>query len=333
MSHYSRQWPDVASVRHQARQDWEKQFKRSISIEERIGSSTPWWIVIVALVFFTLSVPHTMVVFNKITPDWGRVAPFGIEFGLLFASFRRRVGKMTMMLWVLEILLFFTAIIVNGAGSLEAVVKSTESVQGQSIAQLIRQLPELPATSQVALILVPVAALIIPIGTVAAGEGLAALVLERRSGDGLLEIRWRESGPAVEYEALRDAAIASGFSAREAKSWATQITGYGLSTKRSKRETSSVQQASSERPVNSRSEQPNRSQESSSGYTKRMDARSVIRGYVSSHPESEAMSLSEIVSAIQLETGIKVGRSSVHNVLHDLIDSEINFSGNGHGTR
>lgn len=218
--------PNVAKVRRDARRDWERQFKRSLSIEERIGRSTPWWIVIVAAVFFALSVPHTMVIFDKITPDVGKAAPFGIEFGLLFASFRRRVGKMTISLWILEILLFMTAIIVNGAGSLEAVVRSTQSVQGLSFAVLIHQLPDLPATSQVALVLVPIAALIIPIGTVAAGEGLAALVLERRAGEDHLDTQWKVVAQVVEFEALRDADIAEGNTPNGAAKWAAQITGF-----------------------------------------------------------------------------------------------------------
>ena len=308
-------YPDVATVRRKARADWERQFKRSLSIEERIGRSTPWWIVIVALVFFALSVPHTMVVFDKITPDVGKVAPFGIEFGLLFASFRRRVGKMTIQLWILEVLLFVTAIIVNGAGSLEAVVKATENVQGQSIAMLVQQLPNLPATSQVALILVPVAALIIPIGTVAAGEGLAALVLERQDGIDLITVRWVEVASEVEFEALRDAAISMGNTPARSIKWAGDIVQMSVATSRTV--TDSI--TDEKRPeIGQRS-----GHQAGRGHTRTMDARDRVRAHLQENPEAVKLSVRDL--------GKRAGVSKT--IAHEELSAfqAVAFSGNGHG--
>ena len=224
------EYPNVTEVRQQARNDWESEFKRRMTIQERIRESIPWWLVIVAGVFFALSVPHTMTVFDKITPGWGKLAPFGIEFGLLYASFRRRVGQRTFQLTVLEILLFLTAILVNGAGSLEAVVASTQDVQGLSVSDLMARMGDLPATSQVALVLVPLAAFIIPIGTVAAGEGLAALALEYRETGNMLLDQWDVVSKDMEFMALRDAAINMGRTPRQAKKWAAEVVELKLET-------------------------------------------------------------------------------------------------------
>ena len=51
-----------------------------------------------------------------------------------------------------------------------------------SFAAIMYQFEHLPATSQAALIMAVLAAFIMPIGTLVAGEGLAAIVLERRLG-------------------------------------------------------------------------------------------------------------------------------------------------------
>ena len=84
------QFLDIPAIRAQAREEWEAKARRALTVQERIGESVPWWLVLIAGVFFLLSVPHTVAVFNKITPLVGYVAPVGVEFGLLYAAFRRR---------------------------------------------------------------------------------------------------------------------------------------------------------------------------------------------------------------------------------------------------
>jgi hypothetical protein len=48
---------------------------------------------VVALVLYGPSASHTAGVFDKLTPDWGFIALVGVEFGLLYAAFRRRLAK------------------------------------------------------------------------------------------------------------------------------------------------------------------------------------------------------------------------------------------------
>lgn len=66
---------------------------------------------------------------------------------------------------------------------------------------------------------------------------------------------------------------------------------------------------------------------SSSGYTKRMDARSVIREFFRQHPDKMNARLDDLLNEIEQESGVKVGRTSIHNVRNELLSMS-----NGHGT-
>src|SRR5260221_7322728 len=176
---------------------------------------------LVALVLYGLSAPHTASVFDKLTPGWGWIAPIGVEFGLLYAAFRRRLGRDTMeqtawTLWALEILLFVTAMLVNGTGAFASVIASTK-LDSLSFSAIIERFSDFPATSQAALIMAGLAAFIIPIGALVAGEGLAALALERHGGADFRESRWREGEFTLIYRAVFVRYLQSGLPDREAK--------------------------------------------------------------------------------------------------------------------
>jgi cell division protein FtsW (lipid II flippase) len=64
-------------------------------------------------------------------------------------------------------------------------------------------------------------------------------------------------------------------------------------------------------PVNEPSE---RTVNPANGYTKQMNARDVIRAYFEQHPDQLDRNLDLLVSDIMAESGVKVGRTSVHNV-------------------
>lgn len=53
---------------------------------------------------------------------------------------------------------------------------------------------------------------------------------------------------------------------------------------------------------------------SANGYSKQMDARSVAREFFERHPEHLTARLDDLVAMIEGETGVKVGRTSIHNV-------------------
>ena len=84
---------DMDTIYRQERRRWLKEEAPRKSIRDVIGESVPYWIILVAAVLYGLSAPHTAGVFDKLTPGWGWVAPVGVEFGLLYAAFRRRLAR------------------------------------------------------------------------------------------------------------------------------------------------------------------------------------------------------------------------------------------------
>lgn len=57
---------------------------------------------------------------------------------------------------------------------------------------------------------------------------------------------------------------------------------------------------------------------SANGYTKQMDSRSIIQQFFANHPEHFNGKLDELVVMIKDETGVKVGRTSIHNVRKEM---------------
>src|SRR5512147_2343735 len=212
---------NMETIYRQERQRWMKDEAPRRSVRDVLISSVPYWIVLVALVLYGLSAPHTASVFDKLTPGWGWIAPIGVEFGLLYTAFRRRVSlsaseKVSWTLRFLEVLLFLTAMLVNGAGAFTSVVTSINLDQ-LSFAALVEQFGNLPATSQAALIMAVLSAFIIPIGTLVAGEGLALLALEQQTGTNYREQRWQEAEFTVIYRAIFVRYMQQGLPERDAR--------------------------------------------------------------------------------------------------------------------
>jgi hypothetical protein len=177
------------------------------------------------------TIPHTSNIFNMLTPGWGFIAPIGVEFGLLYSAFRRRLMKsegstLSWALWAMEILLFTTAILVNGAGSFVYVVEANGLVT-LSFSAILGGFGELPATSQAALIMAGLSAFIIPIGTLVAGDGLADLALEQRDTTNFREQQWQEAEFTVIYRAMFVRYLGQRLTDEEAKKRAlTEVRGY-----------------------------------------------------------------------------------------------------------
>jgi hypothetical protein len=209
---------NIGAIRYKAHQRWLSEQRKRVNFLERVDQSVPWWLVIIAATLFALSAPHTAHTFNQLTPGAGLVAPLAVEFGLLYAAFRRKKYKVAPRMVIgLEIFLFITAIIVNGAGSFSAVVSSA-NLSDLPFGEMIERFGHLPATSQVALALVPIAALIIPIGTAVAGDGLASLITERRETTVIdADVKWAEAAPGILYEAFFDALVTAGCTPGKAK--------------------------------------------------------------------------------------------------------------------
>src|SRR5476651_815201 len=80
---------NVEAIYRQERQRWMREEAPRKSLRDHIAESVPYWIILVALVLYGLSAPHTASIFDKLTPGWGWIAPIGVEFGLLYTAFRR----------------------------------------------------------------------------------------------------------------------------------------------------------------------------------------------------------------------------------------------------
>src|SRR6185295_16551304 len=191
------------------------------SFRDILTGSVPYWIILVAFVLYALSAPHTAGVFDKLTPGWGFIAPVGVEFGLLYAAFRRRLAKsekepLPWTLWALEVLLFLTAMLVNGAGAFSSVIAAVK-LESLSFSSIVEQFGNLPATSQAALVMALLSAFIIPIGAPVAGDGLAALALERRTSSNAKEQAWEEVAFTVVYRALYGRYLKQGIAQNEAR--------------------------------------------------------------------------------------------------------------------
>ena len=84
---------NMETIYRQERQRWLKEEAPRRTFRDILTGSVPYWIILVATVLYGLSAPHTAGVFDKLTPGWGWLAPVGVEFGLLYAAFRRRLAN------------------------------------------------------------------------------------------------------------------------------------------------------------------------------------------------------------------------------------------------
>src|SRR5258708_35844740 len=122
---------DVETIYRDERERWLREEAPRKSFRDVLAATVPYWIIVVAVVLYGLSAPHTAGVFDKLTPGWGFIAPIGVEFGLLYSAFRRRLAKaaseaLPWTLWALALLLFITAMLVNGAGAFSSLGTVTQ---------------------------------------------------------------------------------------------------------------------------------------------------------------------------------------------------------------
>ena len=216
---------DMIQLEQRARRRWERQFKKRRTLIELIALTVPWWVVAIAASFFLLSMNHTAQMFDRAAPGFGWFAPIGVEFALMFTAFRRRqMGKISKSLATLEVLAFCLAVYVNGAGSLISVVSGT-TLSGLTISGLLLSFSGLPATSQAALFLVPFFALVIPIGTKVAGEGIAELIAERKANGDLLTNEWNQVAKTEFGKEILNELVNNGWEVDKARRYAGEYIG------------------------------------------------------------------------------------------------------------
>lgn len=291
---------DIEAIRIQAKQRWIKENRKTYSFLDLVERSVPWWLVLIAAVLYALSAPHTAAVFGQLTPVFGWFAPLAVEFGLLYASFRRKRAKQSgealpKAIWLLEILLFATAILVNGAGSFQAVV-SVVGLRDLPLSEIFAKFATFPGTTQIALVLVPLAAFIIPIGTGVAGEGLAALVFERDRSRDELEARWATDERIVVYRAVYTELIKRQMPIIDARKQAASLSA-GLSAGHPR----TVSRTAENEPPSEIRLIPERTFRATSKLKQKgsdPDARSKVQAYLDEHPEAVSMSVRDLASVV-----------------------------------
>lgn len=303
---------NMEAIYRQERQRWMKEEAPRRSVRDMLTGSVPYWIVLVTLVLYGLSAPHTAGVFDKLTPGWGWIAPVGVEFGLLYAAFRRRLAhaekeQLHWTLWALEILLFVTAMLVNGAGSFSSVIGAI-GLETLSFTAIVEGFGNLPATSQAALVMAVLSAFIIPIGALVAGDGLAILALERRIGNDFQEERWQEVEFTVIYRAVFVRYLQQGIVERDARQRAfAEVRGY-----LGKGNSSGVRLLSAPNGQNGQvaNGQTGQLEQKTDGKKGR------VRAYLDANPDLARLSVNQVLSALK-SAGIQAGRTTVAEVLQE----------------
>ena len=314
---------DIGTLYRKERTRWMREEAPRRSFQDIVAASVPYWIVIVALVLFGLSAPHTAEIFLMLTPRWGVIAPIGVEFGLLYAAFRRRLARsegtrVPWTLWAMEILLFITAILVNGAGAFVSVVSVT-GLDALSFSAILSEFTLFPATSQAALIMAMLSAFIIPIGTLVAGDGLADLTLERREHTSFREARWQEVAFMTVYRALYVHYLSQDHTDTQARKRALSEVRSYLGTERMSavRSLSAPTGHSEQRTLPEPTERTNTtSQNAPSGSVK-----ATVNAYLDNHPELQNLSVNGVLDALQ-SAGVQAGRTSVADVLRERKSTE-----------
>lgn len=167
---------DIDLTYSAARARWFKESAPRRALADWFALITPWSIVIVFAAGHALSAPHTANVMNLITPGMGFIAPIAVEFALIWSAFeiRRARSAQTTPLPAARFLRWFMLIIAvatNATGGLSAVVDGT-GVTDLSAEALWGAFSGLPLVTQVALLMVIVAALAVPITAEATGVRL-----------------------------------------------------------------------------------------------------------------------------------------------------------------
>ena len=299
-------YPNVTEVREQARDDWEKRQRKRQSRVEKFTSLMDFWIVLIVLSFVALSIPHTVKVFDMITPMWGQGAFIGLEVGLLYRSFRGKVARiknepLPRSLQILAWLLFISLVVANGVGAFIAVADSQSVISGMSLSEIFQGWPDLPASAQIALVLVPLAAFMIPIGTIVGGEGLAALLLEARADGDPLDELWIEVAQDIEFVALRDAALNMKRTPAQARKWASSVVGLEQPRK-----------VSGSDAVRTRRDSP------------KMRPSEAVMAYLDATGRDD-LSVRQLADVVSSEIGVKVSKTTAGSVYNEWKDNR-----NGH---
>ena len=199
--------------------------------------------------------------------------------------------------------------LVNGAGAFSSVVSAVQ-LESLSFSSIIEAFGNLPATSQAALVMALLSAFIIPIGALVAGDGLAALALERRTATDHREQAWQEVEFTVIYRALYGRYLQQGIPQVEARQKAhSEVRGY---LGKGSGQVSAVRQLSA--PTGQTEQDSGQPTNGHSGRNRQVKAG--VHAYLDTHPDLEALSVNQVLTALK-DAGVQAGRTTVADVLQE----------------
>jgi hypothetical protein len=319
---------DVAQVHREERARWIKEEAPRRSFADIFGTITPYFIVVVAVVVYALSAPHTAGVMDFLSPGVGWLAPVGVELSIFYLAFegkrrslklvpdkdgRLKPGTLPVLLAALRILMFFVAFATNFTGALNTVVHQA-GINDVSGTELLARFGTLPVTVQAALVMVLVMAVIIPIVADVAGHGIADLVFEGRP-DGVREQRWKKIEVQQTYRAVFVRYEQAGLSTDVARQRAQQdVASYFV-----KLSPLAVMPPSEQPKIadGGRSERP-QLPAGQRGQTRKMsEARLAVREFIRANPDNAKGSVNEVWEKIKA-SGIQAGRTTVAEELAEI---------------
>ncbi len=218
---------NIDTIIEDARQEWQKRENKRRSLEKWLVRLIPIGLIIMAVVFYLLSAPHTAGIVNIITPEYGKLAPIAWELGIVIVSALIEAGWRKTMVFALLWTLVLMSVFINIAGAFIAVIESGSSaaLSSDTFLQLLERYGGLPATYQVVLFLVVPIGAVIPLMAKAVGEILIKLAMGRvkleTESD---EMRWIKERTRVVYGALFNAALKAGAGTATAGNWANAVT-------------------------------------------------------------------------------------------------------------
>lgn len=212
---------NLQKLHDDARNRWlDSQRQGRKNVLSLIEWSVPFWLIVIAAAMYMLSAPHTAAIFDRLTPGFGWVAPLGVEFALLYIAFRQKQVNDPRLV-NLQRMFGVISLIVNGAGSLMAVVNTTGATD-KPIGAILGGFGELGITIQVGLLLVVFAAIAIPYATIAVGEGVATLIQEYNQGDQKYLDKWPAIAKDELYRAVYQELINQGVRSDRARNKASK---------------------------------------------------------------------------------------------------------------
>lgn len=216
---------DIDAVVEESRREWDKRQRGRLRFEQWIVRLMPVGMVIMAVVFYALSAPHTSYLLNMITPGSGQFAPIGWEFGILVVAAFIAAGWHNLLTATILWTLLGLSVVINIAGGFIAVINAAEvNLANETVGGLLSRVGELPATYQIVLVLTIPIGFIIPIIAKFAGEAIVKMTLGLvRFETQNAEERWIQERPVVAHSALFQAAIKEGAGAKTAGNWAASV--------------------------------------------------------------------------------------------------------------